>query len=70
MEGEPVVECEECESKTIVVDSRYCMGTQFRKRKCKKCNKIFWTQEIEADIDDVKLMYSIKKMEYRDRKRG
>ena len=45
------------------------MGTQFRKRKCKKCNKIFWTQEIEADIDDVRLMYSIKKMEYLDRKR-
>lgn len=64
------MECEECEVKAVVVDTRHCLGNQYRKRKCLECGKTFWTMEIEAEPDDVRLMLSIEKMKYRDRKRG
>ena len=41
------MECPECGGNTRVLDSRKYAGAVYRKRKCKLCHFIFWTEEIE-----------------------
>ena len=60
--------CKECGGKSIVIDSREIENEIFRKRKCKKCGRKFFTTEIEDDgfEDGKKGMYLFYK-EWRSR---
>lgn len=40
------MKCTECFGKTKVLESGYYKGAFHRKRKCTKCNKIFYTTEM------------------------
>ena len=51
--------CPECNSKTRVTDSRVVEDVVVRKRKCKKCNCVLYTEEIEVvNSDTLKMFYS------------
>ena len=51
--------CPECNNKTRVIDSRVVEDVVVRKRKCKNCNYIFYTEEIEVvNSDTLKMFYS------------
>lgn len=41
--------CRECGGKAIVVESREYDNEVFRKRKCTKCGRMFFTMECEDD---------------------
>lgn len=40
--------CPECKSESEVVCSRKYEGTVIRRRMCKKCRYVFYTQELET----------------------
>lgn len=40
--------CPECNNRTLVIDSRTVDDTVGRKRKCKVCGHVFYTEEIEV----------------------
>lgn len=49
--------CSKCNSKTVVFDGAYVPDTneRYRKRRCTKCDHVFFTVEFEVDdTDDVK----------------
>lgn len=57
--------CPECEGKTKVIDSRVVEENVFRKRECKECGKIIYTEETEIEDDVVRAYLSAIKREYR-----
>ena len=57
--------CLKCGAKTAVLDSRPFAGTRYRKRKCIKCNNIFWTVEDEADPEEVRELIAYQKAVHR-----
>lgn len=65
-----VMECPECSGNTKVLDSRKYAGAVYRKRECKSCNFIFWTEELEIDNNSkvIKDMYACYKTRTRDKK--
>lgn len=51
--------CPECNNKTRVIDSRVVEDVVVRKRKCKECGYILFTEEIEVVNDEtLKIFYS------------
>lgn len=42
------VHCPKCDNKTLVVESRIVDDVVVRKRKCKTCGDVFYTEEIEV----------------------
>lgn len=61
----------ECGGRTLVADTRQYDGMQLRKRKCKNCNKSFYTKEIRDEETEnlFKEYMKISKMGYRDKKK-
>lgn len=65
------MECLECESKTAVMESITYAGTVYRRRKCKTCKHIFWTEELEVmNMLGVREALAFKKDKYRNREEG
>lgn len=64
------MECPECTSSTKVLDSRKYAGAVYRRRECKICHFIFWTEELEIDENSrvIKDMYACYKTRTRDKK--
>lgn len=60
--------CPECNNKSQTIDSRIVELNVFRKRRCKECGHIFYTEEIEIDdIETVRDYLSAIKRNQRER---
>ena len=62
------MECPECGNSTKVIDSRKVELNVFRKRKCGKCNHIFYTEEVEISLEEADIYMAALKREYRKKK--
>ena len=40
--------CPVCNKKTVVTETRYLDSRRFRRRRCKDCNYVFYTEETEC----------------------
>jgi len=57
--------CKYCDGDTAVKESIKFAGTVYRRRKCKECNKAFWTEEIEVENKyDIYNVTSYKRYKY------
>ena len=59
--------CPECGKNTGVVNGALCPGNKYmRRRKCKKCNFVFTTEEkISTDPFSTTVLYRVKDMKYK-----
>ena len=61
------MECPECKSKTKVLQTHKYAGTVYKKRKCLKCDFVYYTKKIDNDKLVLKEVFSYCKKMFRNK---